>query len=92
MADFQMVNKMEVAVQHTLEDILSRNNAICKCERCRLDLMALALNNLPPRYVVTTFGDIMTQFDLESFQWKTDVMISVIRALEVVKQKPRHKI
>lgn len=91
MADFTMVNKMEVAVKHAMDDIFNRNPELCRCGRCRLDITALALNTLPPRYVVSDFGEIMTQFDLESFQWKTDVMIAVIRALDVVKKHPRHK-
>ena len=91
MTEFQMVNKMELAVKQTIEEIFERNPNLCKCGRCRMDMEALALNSLPSRYVVTDFGDIMTQFDLESFQWKTDVMIALIRSLDVVKKHPRHK-
>lgn len=90
MAEFEMINKMEMAVQLVMEDILPAQPDLCSCQRCRMDIIALTLNTLPPRYVVSFFGDIMTQFDLETFQWKADVMVAVIRAIEVVRKKPRH--
>jgi competence protein ComFB len=91
MAEFAMVNKMEMAVQFAIDETLKNQPNICNCQRCRMDITALALNSLPPRYVVSDFGDVMTHLDLESFQWKADVMIAVVHALEVVKKKPRHK-
>lgn len=91
MAEFQMVNKMESVVKLAIDDVLNKHPDLCRCSRCRMDMTALSLNNLPPRYVVTEFGDVLTQYDLESCQWKTDVMIAVVHALDIVKQKPRHK-
>ena len=91
MTEFAMVNKMEMAVQFTIEEVLKSQRDICDCRRCQMDITALSLNSLPPRYVVSDFGDVMTHLDLESFQWKADVMIAVMRALDIVKKKPRHK-
>ncbi|AOV08524.1 late competence development ComFB family protein [Sporosarcina ureilytica] len=45
-------NVMEIIVR----DVLLRNKTelklICSCDRCLDDIMAHALNNLPPRYIV----------------------------------------
>ena len=90
MPDIKMVNKMEVMVKYSIEENFRLNRKICQCERCRMDVMALALNTLPPRYVVTDFGEVMTQFEVQSSQWRADVMVAVIKAMELVKKKPRH--
>lgn len=44
-------NYMEELVICVLDEILARQEIGCKCQRCRLDIAALALNNLPPKYV-----------------------------------------
>jgi len=85
-----LVNQMEPVVKTVVDEVFSKNTAICFCERCKMDIMALALNTLPPRYVVTHLGEIVTKVDLDSCQWKADVMIAVFRAIELVKNKPRH--
>lgn len=90
MADIKMVNKMELMVKYSLEEVFRQNRKICQCERCQMDVMALTLNSLPPRYVVTDFGEVMTQFDLQSSQWRADVMVALLKAMEMVKKKPRH--
>ena len=46
-------NYMEDAVEATLDEILEWKDT-CRCERCRSDVKALALNHLPPKYVVPT--------------------------------------
>jgi len=90
MPEFKMVNKMETAVKYALEEVLSQNPNVCQCERCRLDISALALNNLQPRYAVSEFGEVMTHLDLETFQWKAEVVVAIIKALDLVSKKPRH--
>lgn len=42
-------NYMEELVICVLDEILDRQEMGYKCQRCRLDIAALALNNLPPR-------------------------------------------
>jgi competence protein ComFB len=58
---------------------------ICRCERCRGDIVALALNYLPPHYYVDASrgGNIGSPM----------VMIenAVIEAIEVVGNNPRHE-
>ena len=67
-------NVMEELVRDTLEIVLKGYNC-CKCEKCRKDMMALALNNLPPHYSVTKKGDVIsrTAFLLET-QGSTDLL------------------
>jgi len=44
-------------------DQLWPNTEYCKCERCRMDIAAYALNRLPPRYVHSLAGELIHKFD-----------------------------
>ena len=46
-----LVNLMEELVINKLDSTLDRFNC-CKCDKCKKDIAALALNRLKPRYVV----------------------------------------
>lgn len=40
-------NYMEELTAENAEEVLAKYKDICKCQRCKLDIIALALNNLP---------------------------------------------
>ncbi len=46
------LNIMELLVYEHLDEVMSKFNT-CQCDRCRCDVAALALTNLPAKYVVT---------------------------------------
>lgn len=90
MVSLKMINRMEAMVEQAVDETLGREKNICSCERCKHDITALALNMLPSRYVVTILGEAVTNVDLESNQWKADIMMAVYRAIEIVRGRPRH--
>ncbi|GAB4266858.1 MAG: late competence development ComFB family protein [Candidatus Rifleibacteriota bacterium] len=91
MDEIILVNKMESAVKRMLDDIIkSREKEVCACERCKLDIIALALNSLPPKYVVTEIGNAVINVDLDSAQGKANVTMAVCNAIDVVNRRPRH--
>lgn len=89
MEEVILVNKMEGAVKQVTEEMLPESG-VCLCSRCLLDVLALALNSLPPKYVVTNIGNAVTSVDLDSSQWKANVTVAVCNAINVVKSRPRH--
>jgi len=58
----------------------------------REDILALALNKLPTKYVTTDGGKLYARM-VENFrlQYETDVLASLTRAAITVKNKPREK-
>jgi competence protein ComFB len=84
-------NLMEETVLAALQDLVTKQN-ICNCEQCRLDIAAIALNNLPPRYVVTPKGASYARADLLEVQKYVDVIGAVTKAIKLVKEHPRHNI
>ncbi len=83
-------NNMEFFVQERLDRVLKQYPACCRCEKCRMDITILALNNLPGKYVNTRKGDLYTRLD--SYEQVNDMKIvqEIARAIEVVSKNPRH--
>lgn len=86
---YKLKNYMEDVVAHKTDEILKIMN-ICKCEKCRYDIMAIALNDLPPRYVVTDKGELFTKVRELEQQFEVDVETAVIKAAVFVGKSPRH--
>lgn len=91
MEEYVLVNKMEEAVKAVVDQLFAEGkNPGCTCERCKLDVTALALNILPSKYTVTTIGDAVTSVALDSSQWRANLVMAVCNAIEIVRKKPRH--
>lgn len=87
-------NFIELAVEEMVDDVLSKyaekNPGTCSCPRCRLDIMAFALNNIPTRYVVTDKGSIFTKVSMDQISDKAQVVFAIINAIQIVQKNPRH--
>ena len=92
MENLVLVNKMENAVKDAVEELFAQGKTPgCPCERCKLDVVALALNSLPSKYVVTSIGNAVTNVTLNSSQWQANLTMAVCNAIEIVRSKPRHQ-
>lgn len=83
-------NFMEDAVKDVVEILLRDRNDICKCIQCRTDIIAFALNRLPPRYVVSERG--LTHAFLEQLQnskWDQDIISVVNLGIEIISKRTR---
>jgi len=63
---------------------------VCQCDVCRMDVMAIMLNNLKPKYVVTDTGALYAQLDDFDPQYRIDFMTIMSQAAKIVKAGPRH--
>lgn len=86
----QMKNYMEEIVLSTIDDILKDIN-MCKCSRCKLDIAAKALNDLPPQYIVTQKGEIYSKINNLKTQFEVDVISAITKAAILVKRNPSHE-
>lgn len=85
----QMNNYMEEIVHEMIDDILKDMSA-CRCERCRIDVAAKALNDLPPQYVVTRKGEVYSKINNLRAQFEVDVIAAITKAAILVKRYPNH--
>lgn len=83
-------NYMEDTVKRCLDKMIDRYENICKCNKCKLDISAIALNNLPPRYVVTEQGKLFTKVDEMEPQYDVDITREIAKAIQIVSKSPHH--
>lgn len=83
-------NVMEQVVWEKLDRELEDYNC-CKCEVCKNDMAAYALNLLKPRYVNSQEGELFSRLDITSYQNSIDIEVAVSKAIAVVSVSPRHK-
>ncbi len=86
----ELHNFMETSVDHFLPNLLNAFPHICKCDKCILDIKALALNELPPHYIVSEKGDMYSRIDEMYIQFETDVLKALIEAIGIVSKRPQH--
>jgi len=87
---YKLKNYTEDMVEASLDEILQKDNEVCRCEKCRMDIKALALNSLPSRYVVTEIGEVLKKAENFYRQSEVDIMAAILDAVEKVKEKPQH--
>lgn len=87
----ELKNLMEDLVRQRLDEITASDQDFCRCEQCRLDITAIALNELPPRYVVTQRGETYSKADILEIQRYVDVVAAVTKAVQTVGKNPRHQ-
>ena len=87
----QLKNHMEEVVFNQMKSVL-QDIKMCNCEKCRLDVAAIALNELPPKYVVTEKGLLFSKIDSLQQQFEIGVVAAIIRAALLVRKSPWHDI
>ena len=88
---YNLKNFSEVEVNKLLGHILNGYDNICKCEKCKLDIKAIALNSLSTKYIVSEQGEIYTSALTEvDKQEKINVTTAITKAIEIVSANPKH--
>ena len=88
----ELHNLMEHEVKYTLNHILKTTTDIkCQCEQCKLDIMAVALNSLYPKYIVTEKGLLYSRISNMNQQFNTDVVTALAKAINIINNNPRHE-
>lgn len=82
----EVINVMEGIVLNKLDSVLSRFQC-CRCDRCKKDIVAMALNKLPPKYMVLSSGQVPPDIDAQT---NAQVVTAMIQATIRVRAKPRH--
>lgn len=84
-----LVNISELAIREKLDEILQTVDC-CKCEKCYMDILAIALNYVKPRYVNTHEGELIKRVEAMAIQNSVDINIAIVKALELVSHVPHH--
>jgi competence protein ComFB len=84
-----LVNIAEILAREKLSLVMERMK-VCTCKTCVNDVLALALNSLPTKYVTTDAGKQYCQLDVYKKQYETDILAALTKACVRVKAAPRH--
>ena len=88
----ELHNLLEDEVIKSIDKFIEEIGDVCSCDKCKLDIAAIALNNLKPAYVVTEKGSLYGRVNNLNYQFSTDVMAEVTKAVAVVGKNPQHEI
>lgn len=88
--DSKLVNVVEYAVWELMERMLAERDDVCKCDKCKQDIAAFALNQLKPRYVASKKGEAIARADSLDQKCFIQVMVALAKAIELVGSNPRH--
>lgn len=86
----KVLNLMESVVSEVLDVQMNHLQMNCTCEQCKNDVLAIALNALPTRYVSSTRGQTIQRAKLMDEQTLADVLREISKAASIVSNKPSH--
>ena len=87
--DFVYVNIMESIVKDKIIYFM-RQFDVCTCDRCVADTIALTMNGLIPRYIVTSPAAVDPLISFYTNKLISDVTVEATKACIIVKYNPRH--
>lgn len=92
-----LIAKTRPMVENIMEEIMEKeldkcinSLGICKCARCRQDVLTLSLNKIRPRYVSTEKGRLLAVVDQMSYDYIPDMLRAITESAEIVKKNPHH--
>ena len=84
-----LINLTEMLVREKAKEVMDRLG-VCDCAICTQDVLALAMNSLPSKYVTTDSGRQHLLLEIYKKQAETDIIAALTRAGVRVKVSPRH--
>ena len=84
-----LVNAYDELVKTNVRTLISKMD-MCQCEKCYLDVCALVLNQLPPKYVTTPKGTLMAKLPSMSNKKEAELTIMITQCAKMVQGKPMH--
>ncbi len=87
--DYRLINVVEIIARENVIAMMDRIE-MCTCSKCICDVLALALNSLPTKYVTSDAGKQYIQLESYKKQFETDVEIALMKACLTVQAAPNH--
>ncbi len=84
-----VVNIVELLAYEKISEIMKQMD-VCDCMQCTADVLAMALNSLPPKYATSDSGKQYAQLKFFKQQFETDVASALVKACLIVKKSPKH--
>lgn len=89
MSDIVLSNKVEEHVLEGYDRLVGHFPRFCGCPICRADVLVYVLNRLPPRYVASTEGQVVTELNLDKDQTRAKMDVTMMDSFKKVASAPR---
>ena len=86
---FVCFNLTQALVEDKAEKLM-RQFGMCTCNRCKVDVTAIALSNLPAKYVAMQNRDILPLLSMYEEKYSAAVTVQVMSACKMVMRRPHH--
>lgn len=87
--EFICFNVTQALVEDKVEKYM-KMFGLCTCNRCRIDVIALALSNLPAKYVVAKPHELIPRLSMYEQRYNAAVVTQVMSACRKVLARPHH--
>ena len=87
----KITNVVETMVWEVMESMLDQQPDMCRCDCCRADMAAYALNRLSPHYAATKKGEVLIKAGSLDRGMNVALLVALTEAMEIVKANPRHE-
>lgn len=87
---YRMLNVMERLLGNIDLEGQMKQYGVCLCSRCRADVQALVLTNLPSKYVIVDGSATSPIIGYYEGNYRTQIFTEIAKACVKVKDRPRH--
>lgn len=87
--EFIVLNIIEQIVRDKIIYFM-RQFEVCTCDRCIADTVALTLNGLRPKYIVTAPAAAAPLVSFYTNKYISDITVEATKACMVIRENPRH--
>lgn len=84
------INVVEKLVWENLEEVMAYKPDMCKCDKCKLDVVTYTLNRLDARYVASPEGELYARAECLGKDFHIALIVTLTEAIEVVYNNPKH--
>lgn len=88
--EYKVTNIVEGLIWEEVDAVLNRKEGACRCDKCRADIAAYALNKIKPHYVVSRQGEAMARAQVLANDFRVGLLVAITEAVEIVNAYPRH--
>ena len=88
--EYKLENPYIGLVMNEARHHIDKDADMCKCDKCYIDVCALILNSGFTKYVTTKRGALLTELDNVSPDKEMELMVAILKSIELVKKSPRH--
>jgi competence protein ComFB len=85
----KLKNYTEYIVKNALDKVIKISEC-CDCDECKMDISAIVLNDLKPKYTVSDEGEFYLKLASYQSQGDIDVTSAIMQAIFKVQKNPRH--